>query len=110
MSRAQRRGPVLVEFSMYPTDKGESVGRYVARSLDIIDKSGLPYRLHAMGTVLEGSWDDCFRVVKKCFERMKRDCRRVEVVLKADYRAGHKGRLESKIESVEKRLGRKLRT
>ena len=43
----------LVEFSMTPLDKGESVGEYVARSLKIIDDSGLPYRLNAMGTVVE---------------------------------------------------------
>ncbi len=30
---------VLLEFSMSPMNKGESVSPYVARSLDIIDKS-----------------------------------------------------------------------
>ncbi|MFM7842310.1 MAG: thiamine-binding protein, partial [Nitrospira sp.] len=30
---------VLLEFSMSPLGKSESVGKYVARSLDIIDKS-----------------------------------------------------------------------
>jgi len=40
---------------MSPLGKGESVGKYVARSLDIIDKSGVDYRLNPMGTVLEGS-------------------------------------------------------
>jgi uncharacterized protein (TIGR00106 family) len=55
---------VLLEFSMSPMDKGESVGQYVARSLDIIDKSGVPYRLNPMGTVLEGEWDEVFAVVR----------------------------------------------
>jgi len=36
---------VLVEFSMSPFDKGESLSPYVARILDIIDKSGVTYRL-----------------------------------------------------------------
>ena len=57
---------VLIEFSIYPLGKGESVGRYVARALDIVDKSGVSYRLHAMGTILEGEWDECLRVVSKC--------------------------------------------
>lgn len=35
---------VLLEFSMFPLDKGESLSQYVARSLDIIDASGLDYR------------------------------------------------------------------
>lgn len=33
---------VLLEFSMSPMAKGESLSAYVARPRDIIDKSGLP--------------------------------------------------------------------
>lgn len=100
---------MLLEFSMYPLGKGESVGQYVARSLDIIDRSGLPYRLNAMGTVLEGEWDQVMNVVKECLERMSPDCDRVECTLKFDWRRGASGRLTAKIDSVEKRLGRKLK-
>jgi uncharacterized protein (TIGR00106 family) len=101
---------VLLEFSMSPLGKGESVGKYVARSLDIIDKSGVEYRLNPMGTVLEGEWDDVFRVVRKCYERMKKDCNRISCSIKIDYRKGYKGRLSSKVGSVERRLKRKIRT
>ena len=101
---------VLLEFSMSPFGKGESVGRYVARSLDIIDKSGVAYRLNPMGTVLEGEWNDVFQVVRKCYERMKKDCNRISCSIKVDYRKGHKGRLDSKVASVEKRLKRKMKS
>jgi uncharacterized protein (TIGR00106 family) len=101
---------VLLEFSMSPLGKGESVGKYVARSLDIIDKSGVEYRLNPMGTVLEGEWDDVFRVVRQCYERMKKDCNRISCSIKIDYRKGHKGRLSSKVASVERHLKRKIRT
>jgi uncharacterized protein (TIGR00106 family) len=101
---------VLLEFSMSPLGKGESVGKYVARSLDIIDKSGVDYRLHAMGTILEGEWDEVFAVVRKCYERMRNDCPRVVVSIKVDHRRGARGRLAGKAASVEKRLGRKLET
>lgn len=101
---------VLLEFSMSPLGKGESVGQYVARSLDIIDKSGVAYRLNPMGTVLEGEWNDVFQVVRKCYERMKKDCNRISCTIKVDYRKGHKGRLDSKIASVEKRLKRRMRS
>ena len=101
---------VLLEFSMSPLGKGESVSRYVARSLDIIDRSGVPYRLNPMGTVLEGDWDEVLAVVTRCFKTMKRDCGRISVSIKVDYRKGHRGRLNTKIESVEQRLKRKLRT
>ena len=101
---------VLLEFSMSPMDKGESVSRYVSRSLDLIDKSGVPYRLNPMGTVLEGEWDEVFGVVKKCYERMRKDCRRISIGIRVDYRKGARGRLESKIVSVERRLKRKMKT
>jgi len=100
---------VLLEFSMSPLGKGESVGKYVARSLDIIDRSGVPYRLNPMGTILEGEWDEVLEVVRQCFERMRTDCKRVSCTIKVDYRKGHKGRLTGKVASVEKRLKRKLR-
>ena len=101
---------VLLEFSMSPLGKGESVSKYVSRSLDIIDKSGVDYRLNPMGTVLEGEWDEVFGVVKQCYERMKKDCPRISCVMKVDYRKGHKGRLAGKVASVEKQLKRKLKT
>jgi uncharacterized protein (TIGR00106 family) len=101
---------ILLEFSMSPLGKGESVSPYVAKSLEVIDKSGLDYRLNPMGTVLEGEWDEVFGVVKQCFDQMRRDCSRITATIKVDYREGAKGRLTSKIESVEKILKKKLKT
>ncbi len=101
---------ILLEFSMSPLGKGESVGKYVARSLEIIDRSGVQYRLNPMGTVLEGDWDQVFGVVKRCYERMRRDCKRISCTIKVDYRKGHTGRLSGKVASVEKQLKRKLKT
>lgn len=101
---------LLAEFSMTPLDKGESVSRYVARSLDIIDRSGLPYRLGPMGTCVEGEWEEVFGVMRQCFDAMSADCNRVSISLRVDYRKGRSGRLESKIKSVEKRVGRKINT
>jgi uncharacterized protein (TIGR00106 family) len=108
--KKRRGGPVLLEFSMFPLGKGESVGKYVARSLDVIDRSGVDYRLHSMGTVLEGEWDEVFAVVRKCYERMRRAAPRIVVTIKVDARRGRKGRLAGKAASVEKRLGRRLKT
>lgn len=101
---------VLLEFSMSPLGKGESVSAYVSRSLEIIDRSGVEYRLNPMGTVLEGEWDEVFHVVRQCYERMKKDCNRVSCTIKVDYRKGHKGRLSGKVASVEKRLKKTLKT
>ena len=101
---------VLLDFSMSPLSKGESVSKYVARSLKIVDSSGLDYRLHAMGTVLEGEWDQVFDVVKSCYESMSTDCDRITCTIKVDARKDASGRLSSKIKSVEDNLGQGLKT
>lgn len=100
---------VLLEFSMSPMDKGESVSEQVSRSLKIIDDSGVPYRLNPMGTVLEGEFDEVMGVVKQCYEVMKADCQRITCGIKIDYRAGKSGRLGSKIASIENKLGKEMR-
>ena len=100
---------LLAEFSMWPMDKGESVGKYVARLLDIIDRSGLPYRLGPLGTCVEGDFDAVMAVIKLCHEALAADCNRIACTIKMDYRKGHDNMLESKIESVEKHLGRRLK-
>jgi uncharacterized protein (TIGR00106 family) len=101
---------LLIELSMSPMDKGPSVSKWVARSLEIIDRSGLPYRLGPMGTCIEGEWDEVLAVVKKCWKRMSRDSVRITFSVKGDWRRGAKGRLESKVVTVERHLKRKLRT
>jgi uncharacterized protein (TIGR00106 family) len=100
---------VLLEFSMSPLEKGASVGEYVSRSLKIVDESGLDYRLHAMGTIVEGEIDQVLGILKQCFDTMAAECDRVTCTAKLDYRRGHCGRLETKVTSVEEKLGRQLK-
>jgi len=99
---------VLLEFSMSPMDKGESVSDYVSRSLGIISNSGVPYKLNPMGTCLEGEWDEVMGVVKQCYEKMSSDCNRITCSIKIDYRKGKSGRLDSKMASIEKKLGKEV--
>jgi uncharacterized protein (TIGR00106 family) len=101
---------LLIELSMSPMDKGPSVSKWVARSLEIIDRSGLDYRLGPMGTCIEGEWDEVMAVVKKCWNKMARDSVRITFSIKGDWRRGAKGRLQAKVDSVEHHLKRTLRT
>jgi uncharacterized protein (TIGR00106 family) len=99
---------VMLEFSIVPTGESQSLSTRVAESLDIVDKSGVDYRLNPMGTVLEGSWEEVFSVVRDCFEKMRESSDRIGITLKVDYRKGHEGRLETKIASVQSKVGREL--
>ncbi len=100
----------LAEFSITPIGKGVGVGEYVARCLDLVDRSGLPYRLNPMGTVVEGSFDDVLALIARCHKAVAQDCDRVSTSVKIDDRKGASGQLDEKVADVEKRLGRKLRT
>lgn len=101
---------VLLEFSIFPLDKGVSLSPYVARCLKVIDDSGLEYQLHAMGTIVEGEIDQVLEVLRACHDALASDCDRISCTAKFDYRKGAAGRLVSKVASVQRAAGRPLRT
>ena len=92
---------VIVEISIFPTDKGPSVSPYVARAFDIIKQSGLPHQLTSMGTCIEGEWSAVMAVVDACFKELASDCARIYLSLKVDYRKGRTEGLHNKIASVK---------
>jgi uncharacterized protein (TIGR00106 family) len=100
---------VLLEMSVVPLGRGESVSQYVAECVALIDQSGLDYELHSMGTIVEGELPAVLALMQACIEKMAEHSDRVSCSAKLDYRRGKQGRLTAKIESVEQKLGRPLR-
>lgn len=101
---------MLAEFSITPIGTGTSVGTWVARCLDLVDRSGLPYRLGPMGTTVEGELDEVLDLIKRCHRAVLEDVDRVSTLIKIDERKGASGQIDAKVTDVERRLGRKLRT
>jgi uncharacterized protein YqgV (UPF0045/DUF77 family) len=101
-------GSVLLEFSTSPTMKSESLRACVARSLAIIDDSGLSYELMPIGAITEREWADVMTVVTACGERMWEDCEALSTSSRIDDRAAPSGRRRSMIEPVQRKLGRSL--
>ncbi len=99
---------VLLEFAMFPTDKGESVSPYVAKIIDCIDKSGITYQLTAMGTILEGSFDECMKVLAACYKILEADCDRIYCSINIDYRKTEKSRMKSKTDKMKLILNREI--
>ncbi len=97
---------VLLEFSMFPTDLGESKSKYVSKVLDMIDKSGVKYQLTPMGTIVEvSSIKDALDIVQKSYDVLEPYSNRVYSSIKIDMRKGKADRMDSKIASVEKHIG-----
>ena len=100
---------MLVEFSIIPIGSDSSIGNRLAEVLRIVDASGLPYKVNPMGTVVEGRWDELFKLIKKCHLTALKNEERVMTNISIDDRKGKANRLELKVVSVEKRIGKKLR-
>ncbi len=94
----------VLDLSIFPLDKGESLSPYVARAVRIIKDSGLPYSFGPMSTSIEGEWGELLALVTRCFEDLKQDCGRIHVVMRVDWRAGPSGRLQAKVRAVEEKL------
>ena len=100
---------MMIEFSIVPLGAGASVSPVIARVLKIIMDSGIPYKANPMDTVIEGEWDELMGLVRKCHSEALKDADRVVTNIKIDDYKGKGLRLEKKLESVEQRLGKKLK-
>lgn len=93
-------------FSVAPDDGSGSYGKYVGEVLALLDKTGLKYRLGAMGTEIEGPREEVFAAIQKCHQLFvdKPGVRRVGTVVKIDDRIGAgEGEIERKVRSAESR-------
>jgi len=104
---------VLLEFSMFPTSdncrEGSSVSKQVSKIIDAIDKSGVAYKLTPMGTVVETeTMREALDIIELAYEQVS-ECDRVYSSLKFDIRKGKENRLVTKIESVERNLGKSVK-
>jgi len=100
---------MIANFSVVPIGKGNSLSTQVAEVLKVVDESGINYKLHSMGTILEGDWDEILKLIKKCHERTLEDSDRVLTTITIDDRKGKSGRIVGKVQSVERKLGKELK-
>jgi uncharacterized protein (TIGR00106 family) len=101
---------MVVNFTVVPIGKESSLSAKVAEVLKIISDSGISYKLHSMGTILEGEWDEIMRLIKKCHKKILKDSDRVLTTITIDDRKGRTGRIADKVKSVERKVGKKLKT
>jgi uncharacterized protein (TIGR00106 family) len=99
---------MMIEFSIVPLGKGASVGPVIARVMKIIVESGVRYKANPMGTVIEGEWGHLIDLIKKCHDEAMKDADRVVTNIKIDDYKGKGERLDTKLQSVEQKLGQKL--
>lgn len=100
---------ILLEFSMFPTDVGESKSKYVSKVIEYIDSLGVEYKLTPMSTVVEtATMEDALYIVGQCAKILELESNRIYSCIKIDYRKNCTNRMEGKIKSVERKLKKKV--
>lgn len=98
---------VLLEFAMFPTDKGDSVSKYVSKVIDMIKNSGLDYKLTAMGTIVETeTLPEALAIIQRSYDILGAESNRVYSSIKLDIQKNKEGRMKSKVKSIEDKIGK----
>ena len=98
---------VLLEYAMFPTDKGTSVSKYVSKIIAMVRESGFAYKLTAMGTIVEtNTMPEALKIVEKSYEILEPDSERVYSTLTFDIQKNKNNRLISKVQSIEDKIGK----
>lgn len=98
---------VLMEFAMFPTDRGESVSQEVSQIIKTIKAKTNQYQLTPMGTVVEtDSFDEAVEILSMCNKTLENlGAKRIYSSVKFDIRPGKNNRLTTKIQSIENKIG-----
>ena len=99
---------MLAEFSVIPIGQGTSISDQIADVLKIVDGSGIPYKINPMGTVVEGEMDQVLGLIKECHAAVMKNSDRALTTITIDDRTDRENRIEAKVASVEKKVGKTL--
>ncbi len=96
----------IMNFAIFPIDKGDHIGDYVSKVVQHIKNSGLTYQFGPMGTVIEAqSVPELLKIVEQAYEILDPISDRIYCVMNMDYNKNKSNLIKSKRESIEKRIG-----
>ena len=99
---------MLASFTILPMGVGEELREHIAAVVDLVDGSGLDYKVGAMQTTVEGDQAKVMDVIMQCHNLMMERAPRVLTSITIDDRKNAADRLEGKVADVEAVLGRKV--
>ncbi len=92
---------VSVDLCLVPIGVGTSLSPYIKECKQIIEDSKLTHQLGPNGTAIEGEWEDVFKCIKKCHEKIhKKGAPRIYTTIKVNTRIDKLQRFKDKIKSV----------
>lgn len=97
----------IMNFAIFPMDKGDHVGEYVSRVVQLIKESGFEYQFSPMSTIVEAdSVADLTDLINRAYEVLSPVSERVYCNVSIDYSVTKSNRMEGKRHSIEKRIGK----
>lgn len=100
---------MVMELTIIPLGSGRSLSGAIAGLVEIIEDSGLDYRMTAFGTLIEGTWDQLTGVAKRCHFEAREKSERVLTMIRLDDYGERTGEIEGAVDRVEKKLGREVK-
>lgn len=100
---------MLFELSIIPVGGSTHLSGELAKALQLVDTSGLPYQLTPSGTCIEGEWDEVMALIRQCHERMRKTSSHVITMIKIEDDEGERHKLTRNVASVEEKVGHTLK-
>lgn len=93
---------LLAQLSVYPIGEGVSLGRFVRKSVQVLEESGYAYQVGALSTGVEvPDLKSLFELVTKMHQvQLDQGAKRILIEMKVDDRRDKNATLKSKVESV----------
>ncbi|MBD3275007.1 MAG: MTH1187 family thiamine-binding protein [Candidatus Marinimicrobia bacterium] len=95
---------MLVDLSVTPLTGETQISEEIARVVNIVEESGIPYQLTPTGTVIEGSWSEIMSVVEKCHNKARESAPHVITTIKIEDEEGAENKLIENVNSVQEKM------
>lgn len=96
----------IMNFAIFPIDKGDHIGDYVSKVIQYIKDSGVKYQFTPMGTIIEApTVPEVLKVIEESYKIMDPISDRVYCVMNMDYNKNKSDLIQKKKQSIESRIG-----
>lgn len=100
---------MILELTIIPIGHEHSMSSILAKLVEIIEGSGLDYRMTAFGTLIEGSWDQLIGLARECHFEARKESGRVLTMMRLDDYGERTGEIQGAVIRVEQKLGRAVK-
>ena len=96
----------ILQFAIFPTDKGSSVSSYVSKAIEAVKSAGVPYQLTSMSTIIETeTLEEALAIVVKANQAIEPFADRIYLSINVDLRKGESDRMQHKVEAIQQIIG-----